>query len=193
MHYWCCFYDFLLAFVVYAKDETDPHGDHAWCLSNLLYNCGIICDTDLYHVNENIIDPSLWVDNHLRNHLDSPNCYIILMCSPTMMSLLMDERNPTVCIEMVASYINCWILNHYLQQNPQKFLPFLVDDTPADCIPPILSEQTCYRFPYDRLCEISEGISAHELLKHAEFASIRDLVVMLTRVQDIPVVAGSQG
>ena len=93
------------AFIVYTKDEIDPHGDHVWYLSNLLYSCGIVCDTDLYHVDENIIDRSLWVDNNLKSHLDSPNCYIILMCSPTMMSLLMDDST-TVHIKMVASYID---------------------------------------------------------------------------------------
>ena len=164
-----------------------------WYLANLLYNCGIMCDADLYHIKENIIDRSLWLDNKLKDHLDSPNCYIILMCSPTMMSLLMDEGNPTVHVEMVASYINSWILIYYLQQNPQKFLPFLVNDMPMEYVPPILSEQTCYHFPYDRLCEMPEGVSAYKVLNHPDFASIRNLVVMLTGVPGVPVVAGSQG
>ena len=177
---------------MYAKDETDPHGDHVWYLANLLYNCGIMCDADLYHVDENIIEWSLWLDIKLRDHLDSPNSYIILMCSPTMMSLLMDDST-TVHIEMVASYIDCWILKLYLQKNPQKFLPFLVNDMPMDYVPPILSQQTCYHFPYDRLCKMPKGVSAHEVLNIPDFASIRNLVVMLTGVQDLPVVAGGRG
>ena len=181
------FYNFS-ALIIYTKDEIDPDGYCSYYLGNLLTKGGIICDADCYHVDENLIDRSLWVDSNVKTYIATPDCYVILVCSPAM-KFSLDERNATARIEMVSSCIDGWILRYYMKQNVQKFLPILINDTPTDCIPPILSDQAFYRFPYDRLCEMPGDVSIDEVLNHPDFASLRKLIAMLfTEVQ-----AGNQG
>ena len=165
------------AFIVYTKEEDDPDGDQVLCLSNLLIRCGISCDIDLYHTNDNILDWSSWVENNLKQ------CsFIILVCSPTMYSVLV-ERNDSARVEMVAAYINRLILRQYLDQGVQKFLPVCTDKPSANFIPQILAGKTCYHFPYKLLSQIPEGTTAHEVLDYPNFALLRSLVATLTGQQ----------
>ena len=169
---------------MYAKEENDPDGDQVLCLSNLLIRCGISCDIDLYHTSDNILDWSSWVENNLKLHIASQFSFIILVCSPTMFSALV-ERNDNARVEMAAAYIDRLTLKQYLQQGVQRFLPLCINDTSANCIPPNLSGKTLYYFPYNKLLsEIPEGTTAPEVLDHPDFASLRSLVATLTGQQE---------
>ena len=172
---------------MYAKEENDPGGDQVLCLSNLLSSCGISCDIDLYHTNDNLLDWSSWVADNLEHHIASQCSFIILVCSPTMYSVLV-KRNDNARVEMAAAHINCLTLKHHLEQGVQKCLPVCINDPPANCIPPILLRKTCYHFPYNKLLsEIPEGTTAHEVLDHPDFASLRSLVATLTGQQETPI------
>lgn len=178
------------AFIVYAKEESDPHGEHLLCLSNLLYNYGINCDIDLNYINvhENNtttdVDWPRWVENNLINHITYLNCFIILVCSPTMISLL---DNADAHVVMVAAYFHSQSLRHFLQQRADKFLPLLINDPSTDYIPPSLARQKCYYFPYYKLNELSENISTFDVIHHPDFASLKSLVdMLLTGQQEIP-------
>ena len=173
------------AFIVYAKEENDPSGDQVLCLSNLLIRCGIDCDIDLYHTNDNILDWSSWVENNLKHYIASQCSFIIMVCSPTMFSTL-EERNDSARIEMAAAYIDRLTLRHYLQQNAQKFLPLCIDDPSANCIPSNLSGKTCYHFPYSKLLSEIPESTAHKVLDHPDFTSLRSLVATLTGQREIP-------
>ena len=173
------------AFIVYAKEENDPGGDQALCLSNLLIRCGIVCDIDLYHTNDNILDWSSWVENKLKLHIASQCSFIIMVCSPTMFSTL-EERNDSARVEMAAAYINRLTLRYYLQQSAQNFLPLYINDPSANFIPPNLSGKTCYHFPYNKLLSEIPESTAHEVLDHPDFTSLRSLVATLTGQQEIP-------
>ena len=81
----------------------------------------------------------------------------------------------------------------YLQESAQKFLPFLVNDTLTDNVPPILSKEECYYFPYDKLCEMGEGVSIDKLFSLPEFDSLRGLVNMWTGMYKISAGSASQG
>ena len=175
------------AFIMYAKEENDPDGDQVLCLSNLLSSCGISCDIDLYHTNDNILDWSSWVADNLKLHIASQCSFIILVCSPTMFSVLV-ERNGNARVEMAEAFIDRLTLKYYLQQDAQKCLPLCIDDTSANCIPPNLSLKTCYHFPFNKLLsEIPKGTTAHEVLDHPDFASLRSLIATLTGQQETPV------
>ena len=176
------------AFIVYIREEDDPDGDQVLCLSNLLIRCGISCDIDLYHTNDNILDWSSWVESNLKQCT-----LIILVCSPTMYSVLVERKdNPRV--EMVAAYIGRLALRHYLEKEVQKFLPLCINDSPANCIPPNLSGKICYHFPYNKLLsQIPEGATAHEVLDYPDFASLRSLVATLTGQQETPAPSIGQG
>ena len=175
------------AFIVYAKEDNDPHGEQVLCLSNLLTKCGIQCDIDLYHINENIMDWSFWVGKNLEYHIASQHSHIILVCSPTMIATL-EERNDNARVEMVAAHIDRLTLRHHLEDGAQKVLPLFINDPLANCVPPSLSGKTCYHFPYDKLVnEIPENATAKQILDHPDFASLRSLVASMTRQQEIPV------
>lgn len=174
------------AFIVYAKEQNDPHGVRVLCLSNLLNNCGIECDIDLYHSNENIVDWSFWVGKNLEYHIASQHSYIIMVCSPTIISTL-EERNDNARIEMVAAYIDRLTLRYHLEEGAQKIFPVFINDPSANCVPPSLSGKTCYHFPYDKLLyELPECATAEQVLGHPDFASLRSLVASLTGQQEIP-------
>ena len=167
---------------MYAKEENDPDGDQVLCLSNLLIRCGISCEIDLYHTDDNILDWSNWV----KDKLEQCN-FIILVCSRTMFSALV-ERNDNARVEMAAAYINRLTLKHYLEQGVQKYLPLCINDPPPNCIPPTLLGKTQYHFPYNKLLsEIPEGTTAHEVLDYPDFASLRSLVATLTGQQETPI------
>ena len=171
-------YNFL-AFIVYAKEESDPDREQVFCLSNLLYNCKINCDIDLYHIDDNDINTNwpYWVEDNLRKYITYLNCCIIFVCSPKMISLL-DEADGHV--EMVAAHIPSDILRYYLQHYPEKFLPLSINNPSTDYVPASLIGQECYYFPYDKLCEMSQKASTQEVMHHADFASLKSLVDMLT-------------
>ena len=172
-------YTIFSAFIVYAKEENDPDGEQVRCLSDLLYNSRINCDIDLYHINDNNInsDWPYWVEINLRNYITYPHSYVILVCSPTMSSSL---GNADAYVEMVAAHIHSQNLRPYLQQYAENFLPLLITNPSTDYVPPSLSKQTCYYFPYDKLNDMSENVSTLEVLDHPDFASLKKLVATLT-------------
>ena len=166
---------------MYAKEEYDPIGDQVLYLSHLLNNCGIYCDIDLYHP-DNVMDWLFWVGNNLKNYP------IILVCSPTMISTL-EEGNESAHIGMVAGHIESKILKQHLQQGTDNVLPLFINDPSPDYMPPSLAGKTCYNFPYDKLSEMPED----QVIDHHDFATLKDLVTMMTGQQEIVVPDGSQG
>ena len=124
-------------------------------------------------------DWEYWVENNLKIHTTNPHCYVILVCSPTMISIL-DEETYEDRVEMVAGYIDSCTLRQYLQSNPEKVLPVCINDPSNDNVPLILSENAWYHFPYDKLYQMPEGVSAHEVLNHPGFASFKRLVSHMT-------------
>ena len=155
------------------------------CLSNLLCNCGINCDIDLYHTNDNIPDWAFWVGKSLEYHLYSQYGYVIMVCSPVMISTL-EQRNDNARLEMVAGNIDCLTLRHYLQDGAHKVLPLFINNPSDEYVPSYLSGRTRYYFPYDKLDEMPENVSTQEVLNHPAFASLRSLVATLTGQQEIP-------
>lgn len=167
------------AFIMYSKEEYDPHGDQVLCLSNLLNNYGINCDVDLYHLNENIMDWAFWVGKSLEYYSTSAYSYVILVCSPTMIATL-EERNDNARVQMVGGYIDRLALRHHLQEGAQRVLPLFINNSSAHYVPPSLSGKTWYHFPYDTLAELPEEISPLQVLNHPDFTSLRSLVATLT-------------
>ena len=174
------------AIILYAKEANDPNGEQVWSLSNLLNDCGVYCDIDLYHPNENIMEWSHWVGNNLNN------CYIIIVCSPTMIATL-EGQNERAHIEMVAANINAMILKQYLQQGAANVLPLFINNTSPDHVPPSLADKNFYHYPYDKLSEMPEDILAYQVLDHDYFTSLKNLFTMLTGQQEIPVPDDGQG
>ena len=174
------------AFILYSKEENDPQGEQVLCLSNLLCNCGINCDIDIYHTNDvDITDWAFWVGKSLEYHIYSHYSYVILVCSSIMISTL-EQRNDNACLRMVAGYIDRLTLRHYLQEGAHKFLPLFINNPSEEYVPPSLSGKTRYYFPYDKLVEMPENVSAQQVLDHPDFGSMRSLVATLTGQQEIP-------
>lgn len=170
---------------MYAKEESDPSGLTVSCLSDLLNACGINCDIDLYHVDDNVMDWSVWMDECLKCHVTNEHCFVIMVCSSTMISAL-EEKNDDACVKMVEGFIHCQTLRYYLKEYAQKFLPLCINDPSPNCVPPSLGK-TCYYFPYDKLLhEIPEDATTDQLLNHPDFASLRNLVDKLNRQQNVP-------
>ena len=173
------------AFILYSKEE-DPQGERVSCLSDILHNCGISCDLDLYHLNDDdIFDWSFWIGKSVKYHIASKYSHVILVCSPTMISTL-EERNDNACVEMVAGSIDRLTLRHYLQQGAQRVLPLFINESSDECVPPCLSGKTRYYFPYDRLLDMPEDVTTPQLLNHSDFTSLRSLVATLTGQKENP-------
>ena len=180
-----CLYTGFSAFILYSKEENDPHGEQVLCLANLLCKSGINCDIDLYHTNDNVTDWAFWVKKSWEYHIASQYSYVILVCSPIMISTL-EQRNDNARLQMVAGYIDSFTLKHFLQEDAHKVLPLFINDPSEEYVPPSLSGKTRYYFPYDKLNKMPENVSAQQVLDHPDFASLRSLVAMLTGQQEIP-------
>ena len=180
-------------FIMYAKEQDDPQGEQVLCLSNLLKKCGIDCDIDLYHANEDIMDWSYWVWQSLQFHIASGRGYVILVCSPTMIATL-EERNDNVRVEMVASHIDSMTLRDCLEKGALKILPLFINDPSASHVPANLSGKTRYHFPYNELLyRIPADATAHQVLGYPSFASMRSLVATLTGQPENPRPERGQG
>ena len=98
----------------------------------------------------------------------------------------LEERNDNARLQMVAGYIDRLTLRHYLEQGAQRVLPLFINNPAAEYVPPSLSGKTRYHFPYDKLNEMAEDVSPHEVLNDPDFASLRSLVATLTGQQEFP-------
>ena len=169
---------------MYCKQEASE--EQVLCLSDLLCRCGIDCEVDLYHTDDNVDNWASWVGEHLKQCIDASYGYIILVCSQTMMSTL-NNTNTNDRIEMFSAYIDRLSLLQYLEKGAPKTLPLFLTNSPHNFVPANLSGKTIYHFPYDKLPEeINEveqinDLVLQKILDHPDFGSLRNLVATLTK------------
>ena len=169
---------------MYCKQEASK--EQVLYLSDLLCCCGIDCEVDLYHTNDNLDNWASWVGEHLKECIDATYGYIILVCSQTMMSAL-KNTNTNDRIEMFSAYIDCLSLLQYLEKGAPKTLPLSLTNPPPNFVPANLSGKTIYYFPYDKLPEeINEvekinDLVLRKILDHPDFDSLRNMAATLTK------------
>ena len=172
------------AFILYSKKEASE--DQILCLADFLVCCGIDCEVDLYHTDENVTNWGSWVKENLRQCIAASHGYIILVCSATMMHEL-DDSSENTRIEMFSAFIDRLSLLHYLEKGAPKTLPLFMTAPSADFVPANLSGKTIYHFPYDKLPEESneekemDKSEIQKILNHPDFHSLRNLVATLTK------------
>ena len=174
------------AFILYSKKEASE--DQILCLTDFLVRCGIDCEVDLYHTNENVTNWASWVRENLKQCIAASHGYIILVCSPTMMHEL-DDSNENTRIEMFSAFIDRLSLLHYLEKGAPITLPLFMTAPSANFVPANLSGKTIYHFPYSKLSEEINEVQQindseiQKILDHPDFRSLRNLVATLTKSQ----------
>ena len=174
------------AFILYCKQEASE--EQVLHLSDFLLRCGVNCEVDLYHADENVTNWASWVGEHLKQCIDASYGYIIMVCSQTMMSAL-NNSSTNDRIEMFSAHIDRLALLYYLEKGAPKTLPLFFTNPSDDFVPANLSGKTIYHFPYDKLLEeINEveqtnNLEVQKILAHPDFESLKNLVATLTKSQ----------
>ena len=177
---------FVSVFIMYAKDD-DPKGEKVHCFSDMLRQCGVNSDTDIYHANDiKIVDWSFWVNKAIELCAAATNGYILLICSHTMISIL-EETSDNAKVEMVYGHIDRLTLRHLILSNIPKFIPvFISDHSDAEYVPISLSGKTYYHFPYELMNRFPQYVMPEEILRYKEFASLKTLIATLTGQTENP-------
>ena len=163
-------------YIIYSKE----HSDAVLELSNFLREpCGINCDIDQYHMNDNIADWGVWNENNIKQYAKD-NGFVLLICSSTMLKHL---SNPDIypCIQMGAGYINTLALNALIRDATvtRCIIPVCFDKTSIKTIPSSLRGRTSYSLPYNKLMQIDPSTDINTILNKPELGSLRSLVFRL--------------
>ena len=175
---------------MYLINKSDHNRRQILILSDILCCYGIDCNIDQYHSTKDIISWPQWVSQQIDKCI-AEGGYILLECSQVMCNILGNPDNPP--IKMVAGHIDCQTIRCYLHHKTKNFLPFFIDEVSSDLIPSSLSERTPYCFPFSKLPKVFTSDSypnftkedAEQLIVNPDFTSLRSLVAMVTKQQEI--------
>ena len=132
---------------------------------------GIKVDADVYHIDENPDDWSLWVEKQLLNCIDN-NGLIILLWSAGLKIPLQDESQ-NCRIQMSSGHIFRASLRSIMQQYLNHFVLVSFDSVSLEELPPFFRHKTVYIIP---IANISESISPSERIHHTGFTQLEDLI-----------------
>ena len=164
--------------IVYAKDD-DPH-NYVLDLSDFLNHCGVDCDIDQYHANENILDWGGWNETVIKNRA-SRNGYVLLVCSPKLHQQLSYSASSSN-IGMKSGHINNLTLNTLIKDTniTHHIIPIFLEQSSKKFIPTCLAGRSCYLICITKLLELlSRGIAINDALNVRELESLRSLVCLL--------------
>ena len=163
---------------MYSK-EDDPN-NHVKDLSDFLRaNCGVDCDIDQYHTNDNVLDWELWNEEQIRKcaHVKG---YVLLVCSLRLYQQLCDARN-SLRIEMRAGHLTNLTLNSLIKDSiiTQHVIPVFLEQHKMECVPTCVAERTCYALNWSRVMNCDPNAEASVILNTPGLESLRSLVCRL--------------
>ena len=165
-------------FVAYYKDYSV---ETVLNFTDLLRNCGINADVDIYHTSDNPDDWSLLVENQIKYCIDN-NGFVILLWSDGLAGPLQDETQNNR-IQMSHGHIYRATLRNLIQEHLNLFI--LVSFVPVSIhnLPPHFKDRTIYTIPMDEILE-RENLS-NDILCDAELIELKDLIATITRRTEI--------
>lgn len=164
------------ACIVYSKDD-DPH-NLVRDLSDFLNVCGVECDIDQYHANENILDWGSWTEELIKNHAARKG-YVLLVCSPKLYQQLTNIASNLKKIEMKVGHISNLTLNTLIKdENITSYvIPVFLEQYRKEFIPTCLVGRICYVANITKVP--SDGPFIETALNTPELESLRSLVYRL--------------
>ena len=168
------------ACIVYSKDD-DPF-NHVRDLSDFLNLCGVDCDIDQYHTNENILDWGSWTEELIKNQA-ARRGYVLLVCSPKLHQQLTNVASSLRTIEMKAGHISNLTLNTLIKDEKitNYIIPVALEQCRKELIPTCLAGRLCYSANITKVPNDFPSIDA--VLSTPELESLRSLV---HRLRDEP-------
>ena len=165
-------------FIVYSKDD-DPH-NHVCDLSDFLNHCGVDCDIDQYHTNENILDWGGWSEGVIKDRA-ARNGYVLLVCSPKLYQQLSNVSS-SVRIEMKAGHISNMTLNALIKDEKitHHIIPVFLEQHRKEFILTCLGGRLCYSINITKIIELSShGRGIDDILNTPGLEWFRSLVLRL--------------
>lgn len=164
-------------FIIYSNE----HSDAVLYLSDFLRSgCGIYCDIDQYHMNENITQWGVWTENQIKNHAKL-NGFVLLICSYKMFRQL-SEAGVSSQIQMKAGHIDTLTLNNVIreQATTQCIIPVCLEKLNKEVVPSSLRERIIYNISFSTLMQVSKEADVKSILCMPELESLRSLVFRLS-------------
>ena len=153
-------------------------------LSNFLRDrCGIHCEIDQYHMNDNIVSWGVWNEERIKE-LAKCNGYVLLICSPTMYQQL---SHPGVSrIEMRAGHIDSLALNNLIrdQATTHCVIPVCLEELNRKIVPVCLCERKIYSISYSTLMQVNSNADVESILEISELESLKSLVYRLKGLKE---------
>ena len=147
-------------------------------LAGFLTSCGIPCDMDQYHSNENILDWGLW--NILRiKECAKDDTFVLLICSSTMCEQL-SKPDKSIRIQMKSGHIDSLSLNSLIkgEETAHCIIPVCLENSQKENIPISLTARACYFLSISKLRQYKDP---SYILSLPEFESLQCLVFRLRK------------
>ena len=167
-------------YIIYSEEDSNAVLD----LSDFLRNyCGVSCDIDQYHTNENITQWGVWNEDKVKKHAES-NGFVLLVCSPKMYQQL---SKPDVCsrIQMKPGHIDTLALNNLIkdQSTTHCIIPVCLEKKDMKIVPSSLRERTIYSLSFGTL-KVDPQTDIDRILDMPELESLRSLVYRLNGIRE---------
>jgi len=166
------------AFIVYSK-EDDPNNYVKDLADFLRANCGVDCDIDQYHSNENVLDWGLWNEKEIRKCANK-NGYVLLVCSPKLHQQIYDARS-SCRIEMRTGHLTNFTLNSLIKDSTitQRVIPVFLEQHRMEYVPTCVAERTCYALNWSRVMNCDPNAETSVILNTPGLESLQSLVCRL--------------
>ena len=168
-------------YIIYSKE----HSDHVFELSDFLRKrCGISCDIDQYHMQENIPQWEVWKENKIKE-LAKQNGFVLLICSPEMHQQLSEPGCSR--IQMKVGHIDTPTLNNLIRDSDTThcIIPVCLEELNKEIVPSSLRGRTIYFLSFSKLMKVDPNADLNSILDIPEFESLRSLVYILRGEEEI--------
>ena len=155
---------------VFVLYNNDCSVENVMDFNELLSSYGIKVDADVYHIDENPDDWSLWVEKQLLNCIYNNGLIIVLWS--VGLKILLQDGSQNCRIQMSSGHIFRASLRSIMQQYLNHFVLVSFDPVSLEELPPFLRHKTVYIIP---ITNIPESISPSEIFHHTGFTHLEDL------------------
>ena len=165
------------AMILYCHNDG-PASDYVLTLSDFLCNCGVDCDIDQYHTNDNITDWDQWWERRINNVIARNGFVLFAVAYCDHLKKCMAESGR---IQMSHGFISGLLLSSMIgdRNKTSRIIPVFLDAVNGALLPGVLSQRTSYCANI-RVLDTVNGPSSAEILNMPGLESLRSLVFRLT-------------
>lgn len=168
--------------IIYSEEDSDD----VHLLSDFLNSCGVPCDIDQYHTQENILNWGVWNQQKIENNADlSVGGFVLLVCSHRMYEQL-SQPNKSSRIQMKPGHIDSLTLNSLITgpSTTHCIIPVCLEGIEMKNIPKCLTERSRYSLSLSKLKQFDSNMDRNLILSAPGLESLQDLVYKLRGIPE---------